>query len=371
MEKKKHSGLVILIAIAIVIVLAGVGIGGYLGFRMYRVNALLDLGFKYLSEENYEDALAAYEAVFEITEKNAESYLGAADAYIGLGEFDKAIEILEKGYDITGDSEIDDRLYNIDDEINRAKVGMTGVIFEQFYRDSFKEIKGTNYDVFIIGEEMYPTYGPGVDLEDGALGHEIYDFDNDGQQEMLVLDSTQRIVRDNAYGTYNTEGEVTARMYEYENGQITQRTQYSFSPIDVLANDYFCNWYTFKKGSETYIGYDCDSSYSAISDGYSTDAVILMYNGNEFTLTVNVGHAGSDGYEENYEFVNGMRKVMDILGISGDVEDHLYHPGFVNMANVDILCQISTVFDRNAIPYDVYSTMTVGQKIKVSTGSIK
>ncbi len=102
-----------------------------------------DLGVKYLSEGNYEEAIIAFTAAIEIDPKrpeayigrggayigsgetaenlaaaladyeqaaaldetNAEAYLGMADVYIRMGEYDKALELLRSALDKTGGDE--------------------------------------------------------------------------------------------------------------------------------------------------------------------------------------------------------------------------------------------------------------------------
>ena len=68
-----------------------------------RVAEQLDLGAKYLSELNYEQAIAAYETAIEIDPKCEEAYLGLADVYIATGDYDKAVEILQKAEEEIGD----------------------------------------------------------------------------------------------------------------------------------------------------------------------------------------------------------------------------------------------------------------------------
>lgn len=43
-----------------------------------------DLGIRYLSEGNYEEAIIAFTAAIEIDPKRAEAYVGRGNAYIGL-----------------------------------------------------------------------------------------------------------------------------------------------------------------------------------------------------------------------------------------------------------------------------------------------
>lgn len=61
----------------------------------------LDLGQKYLLEESYEEAAAAFEKAIAVDEKNVEAYAGLAKAYIGQGDEQGAREILKKGYEMT------------------------------------------------------------------------------------------------------------------------------------------------------------------------------------------------------------------------------------------------------------------------------
>ena len=110
-----------------------------------------DLGVKYLNEGNYEEAVIAFTAAIEIDEKRPEGFIGRGDAYMGqaeggeadslyrdaladylaaldlddrlaeayekaagvyvsLGDVDAAIELLERGAEVTGDSGLSDYL---------------------------------------------------------------------------------------------------------------------------------------------------------------------------------------------------------------------------------------------------------------------
>lgn len=64
------------------------------------VAELLDLGEKYLLRLDYEQALVQFLKVIEIEPMNERGYTGAAEAYVGLGDTDSAITILEKGLEV-------------------------------------------------------------------------------------------------------------------------------------------------------------------------------------------------------------------------------------------------------------------------------
>ena len=76
----------------------------------YRVSHGLTLAERYLNEQNYQQAVIEFLNILEIEPKNVDAYLGLADAYIALGDTDKAIEILQEGLDKTGDARIQAKL---------------------------------------------------------------------------------------------------------------------------------------------------------------------------------------------------------------------------------------------------------------------
>ena len=65
--------------------------------------AQYDLGVRYLSEGNYEEAILAFEAAIKIDPKNADAYRKLAEAYEKTGDEDAALRTLETGAEATGD----------------------------------------------------------------------------------------------------------------------------------------------------------------------------------------------------------------------------------------------------------------------------
>lgn len=60
-----------------------------------------DLGVRYLSDGNYEEAILAFTAAIEIDSKQTDTYAMLADLYRKQGQYDLALEILSRGYDAT------------------------------------------------------------------------------------------------------------------------------------------------------------------------------------------------------------------------------------------------------------------------------
>ena len=71
-----------------------------------------NLGMRYLNEGNYQEAIIAFEAAIKIDPKRPEAYLGAAEAYVGLGDTDAARKILEQGFQATRDERLSNYLPN-------------------------------------------------------------------------------------------------------------------------------------------------------------------------------------------------------------------------------------------------------------------
>lgn len=127
----------ILIAAAVIVLIAVVGIIATLllnsGSRELKKH--LDLGQKYLDEGDYEKALAAFEKALETDPKSTEAYIGAADASEGkasetenaddqISIYQKMIEELLKGYELTGDERLKEKaeeLQRILDELLLSK----------------------------------------------------------------------------------------------------------------------------------------------------------------------------------------------------------------------------------------------------------
>ncbi len=104
-----------------------------------RLAEQLDLADRYLSELDYESAIAAYEAAIEIDPKCEEAYLGLADIYIEQGEYEKAAEILEAG------------LAQIDSEAIRKKLEEVEVLMAERERPVEEEVESEEANCLSLG----------------------------------------------------------------------------------------------------------------------------------------------------------------------------------------------------------------------------
>ncbi len=75
---------------------------------------MLQLADRYLKEMNYEQAIVEFQKILEIEPKNIDAYIGLADAYVALGDNDKAIEVLERAREnVDNEKRIEDKLAEV------------------------------------------------------------------------------------------------------------------------------------------------------------------------------------------------------------------------------------------------------------------
>ena len=219
-----------------------------------------DLGQKYLTEGNYEEAILAFTAAIEIDPKRAPAYVGRGDAYLGRGsdeesltaafadfetalslddtnagaylglaevyiardQFDEAMDILRQGVEKTGDQRLADRLAelksgNISDywgrrlkETHYDGNGALTCWYEYEYNDQGQCIGITSYgpdgNQVQHMEQRYDAqghmvYGRYSWDDDGEMDGATYTYNSAGSWETIAFDSGTRTVF-----TYDAEG---------------------------------------------------------------------------------------------------------------------------------------------------------------------
>ena len=250
-----------------------------------------DLGVRYLSEGNYEEAiiaftaaieidpkraeayiergnayigsgetaqtlaaaLADYEAVLSIDAANAEAYLGLADVYIRMGEYDKAEDVLREGLEKTsGDKSIADKLAmiesgsitdssgNVRRETTYREDGSLDSIFEYEYNEQGYEsgwtvlcyeegsLKESYYAVVELGEDGYPAKNMYYDQDGTPSGtYDLMTFNELGQEVERI-----KYYSDDSYTRYlyyyNDSGQRT-RHEAYRDGELTSYWEYQYA----------------------------------------------------------------------------------------------------------------------------------------------
>ncbi len=173
-----------------------------------RVARLLDLGNQYLLDLDYEQAIASYDEVLSIEPKNADAYLGLFEAYVRQNDFEAAFDIATKGYELTGDERLKEKI----DMINSGQIfDSTGRSLKMSYYDESGTLQWWHeYTYNRNGDTASVTHKSATG---SVLGHIDCEYDTEGNP--LV---------DYAYQTM--EGNLIRVESEYENGRKIRETHY-------------------------------------------------------------------------------------------------------------------------------------------------
>lgn len=119
MSNKKKILFFVMSILIIILVVINIFMYRYLHNPVRQAKEQLDLGQQFLLEMEYEEAVAAFEIVIEIEPRNVDAYMGMAEAYIAMGETEKAIRTLKRGYRETEDEKLNELLQELEAELNR------------------------------------------------------------------------------------------------------------------------------------------------------------------------------------------------------------------------------------------------------------
>ena len=197
-----------------------------------------DLGVRYLSDGNYEEAIIAFTAAIEIDPKQPDAYMGASEAYMAMGDTEAAISILEEGFTETNSEEIRDKL----DEIMPANNSTDGEEVRQFpLTYQMIDSGGIVPEVEDIYYEVYTTNGA-IDQEMNSTSTRWVD----GMTEetlfgSVIVDLVQQQYNGTYYvNTYFEEDEISQRVedcvqyiYGIENGQFSNYEEM----LQIYGND--------------------------------------------------------------------------------------------------------------------------------------
>ena len=84
-EKKKAMEPLIAVIVLVAVLLTSCG------SKAATATDKIDLGQKYLTELNYTEAIASFTEAIKLDPNNIQAYMGRAEAYVALGEYDKAL----------------------------------------------------------------------------------------------------------------------------------------------------------------------------------------------------------------------------------------------------------------------------------------
>ena len=183
-----------------------------------------DLGVRYLSDGNYEEAIIAFTAAIKIDPNRAEAYVGRGDAYIGSGETEDNLAAAEADYE---------EAIALDETDTDAYLGLADVYIRRGEYDRALEILTGALEVV---DDTQRVSNKIAEIESGN----IYDssgnarrtsgFDGNGTLLWYHELTYDRFGRNTAVISYDSSGTQTGHVdIEYdENGNMLNSPGYNF-----------------------------------------------------------------------------------------------------------------------------------------------
>lgn len=122
-----------------------------------------DLGVRYLSEGNYQEAVLAFTAAIEIDPKQAPAYVGRGDAYVGLGETEENLAAAKTDYETA---------IELDETSTEAYLGLADVYIRQGEYEKAQETLARGIEK--TGDESLQAMLDSIYVEEiDELGHNV------------------------------------------------------------------------------------------------------------------------------------------------------------------------------------------------------
>lgn len=275
----------------------------------------------YIEDMDYQKAEDAYLQAIDIDPKQVEPYQKLSNLYMSQNDYPKVVEILKKADENTDDETIKIK-YSLATYVHDVLIPQIGQVSEGNYKASYVHITNP-YNAFEI-DSIH-------DLA-GVLTSRIMDFDNDGQDELLVL-TLDNLVPDFDY----TRNQITINIYEESDGNVSLSDSLTLEQF-VLGIGDLENTGIFIQEHDDQI-YICGTLYNLFynySDGYSHETFILQYKENKLAKQLykyesasiptaqdnetadafkNIGLTSDAAIvkETNYEYFNFTDQVSDVL----------------------------------------------------------
>ena len=243
-----------------------------------------DLGMRYLSEGNYEEAILAFNAAIEIDPMQAEAYLNLANTYIGMNDFDAAREVLERGYELTQDETLKAKLEELDSgnifdywgnprkrsgydgagkllwyhiyeydkkqtvsvTIYDASGTQTGYWDGYRYNEEGKLLRSMSYTiddglVYAVVESKYDEEGlvtraDHFGLDGSSKGYQTFEYNDAGQQTVMYDYDAEGILRTELRYTYDANRCTGYTSYDGD-GTLMGRSEYVYDEQGRIVSD--------------------------------------------------------------------------------------------------------------------------------------
>ena len=138
-----------------------------------------DLGVRYLNEGNYEEAVLAFQSSIEIDPLRYEGWQGLADAYVGQGNYDMALNVLQQGIAATESPDLQQKL----DDILSQETQNKGPASSAPWKSTTPAMPGSGLQVWEksrtgVYTEVWAIASASLYISDGRL-HQTLDYTYD------------------------------------------------------------------------------------------------------------------------------------------------------------------------------------------------
>lgn len=326
-------------AIAIIAFLCGIAM--YLSSDVQRLQRQLELGQKYLTELDYEQAAIAFEKAMAIEAKNVEAYIGLSKAYEGMDAYEETINLLTTAYEVTEAEEIkillaqkreekrekeqsvrkeieakqketeqsekekDKKTTESDNQLQTLENGAVRVNFERFYEGLYECAIITGIDSRGDTIWTYQTKYMAADLDcvsEIGVRDDCYYFVEDGSViAMNLSDGTVKWKNDSFVGSgtafaFGDDGSLYICGYYGPDFFAVDKDGNTINRIENFDSNYFWSYkmeYLVDQVRVTLEG----------SDDWQDDQTVFCVNLDDFTYYKETSEIEADEVSETFDFV--------------------------------------------------------------------
>lgn len=265
--------------------------------REKKVNNLIVDAGKYLEALDYTQAEDCYLEAIEIDEKREQPYLELAVLYQEQDQMEKALDILKLGMENTESSEIQGKydLYTYVEEVLIPEEGKC-------------DLGPFECDYYV--QENGAVERRRIQDASGIITSKIQDFDQDGQEELLVVVLDNQVEDEIQQEIING---IQIRMYEVQQGEVVLSSECLMMEDVLGGGDTEDDWMFLKTvDNKTYICSSTNQLTCLIADGLGVSLNIVSYRGQGTGfVTETAGSAmGSDFYGiDNSTIIRALERI--------------------------------------------------------------
>ena len=143
-----------------------------------------DAGIQASEEENYEEAIVAFEEAIALDASHPEAYAALADVYLAKEDLEQALEVLQRGVEATNDETLKARVEEITVKLEELAGPQKPEYMVEYLGMTVNEIAALWGEDYTVAPDLYLGGSKGIYYEDGRLPATFYfqDIFNNGVQ---------------------------------------------------------------------------------------------------------------------------------------------------------------------------------------------